>query len=73
MSKASDSSKLHFTTFPEDMLGWVPWFYQQYTGDSVDSCTLRVKNDDNKSGKKFVCLLVSNGLSLVYHQKHVVS
>jgi hypothetical protein len=46
MSQSSDSSKLHFSSFPEDMLEWVPWFDQQYK--VANSCTIRVKNADGK-------------------------
>ena len=46
MAQASDSSKLHFPSFSEDMLEWVPWFQQQYNW--ANSCTIRIKNADNK-------------------------
>jgi hypothetical protein len=46
MSQASDSSKLHFPPFPEDMLEWVPWLHQQY--HVANTCTIRIKNADNK-------------------------
>ncbi len=46
MSQTSDSPKLRFPSFPEDMLEWVPWFQKQYNW--ANSCTIRIKNADNK-------------------------
>ncbi len=46
MSQALDSSKLHFPSFPEDMLEWVQWFQQKYNW--ANFCTIRIKNADNK-------------------------
>ena len=46
MAQASDSSKLHFTPFPDDMLEWVPWFQEQLK--TSNACTFRTKNADDK-------------------------
>jgi len=46
MAQASDSSKLHFTPFPDDMLEWVSWFQEQLK--TSNACTFRTKNSDDK-------------------------
>jgi hypothetical protein len=46
MSQASDSTKLLFTPFPDDMLDWGLWFQQHIK--TSNTCTIRVKNGDDK-------------------------
>ncbi len=46
MSQASDTTKLLFAPFPEEILDWGPWFQQHLK--TSNACIIRVKNDDDK-------------------------